>query len=234
MGWLKGLGEVVGYQDGQVGVLALFLLIAVAVHHRQVVVVVFLRHKAAGFWQKVRTLFFQGAGVADQLGFVQNPVDLFHHLIAALHPHADVHRAGLVGDVVLGAQLFQPVGAAASGADHHRVRIDGLGLAARLADQHAPAYIPFQQDVFTLGGEQHLHPLGLQVFFHRQVQLMGLFGAQVADGAIHQLEAGLDGVLADLPDLLAGVDALHMGVGPEVQIDLVGVIDQLLGKVFPR
>ena len=62
---------------------------------------------------------------------------------------------------------------------------------------------------------------------------MGLFGAQMADGAVHQLEARLDGVFADFPDLLAGVDALHMGVGAEIQIDFVGVVNQLLGKVFP-
>ena len=50
----------------------------------------------------------------------------------------------------------------------------------------------------------------------------------MADGAVHQLQAGLNGPLADLLDLLAVAHALHMGVCAELQIDLVGVIDQLL------
>ena len=54
----------------------------------------------------------------------------------------------------------------------------------------------------------------------------------MADGAVHQLQAGMDGVLADLLDLLAGVDALHMGVCAELQIDLVGVVDELLSELL--
>ena len=42
----------------------------------------------------------------------------------------------------------------------------------------------------------------------------------------------MDGVLADLLDLLAGVDALHMGVRAKLQIDLIGIIDQLLGELL--
>ena len=54
----------------------------------------------------------------------------------------------------------------------------------------------------------------------------------MADGAVHQLQAGVDGVLADLLDVLAGVDALHMGVCAELEVDLVGVVDELLCKLF--
>ena len=60
---------------------------------------------------------------------------------------------------------------------------------------------------------------------------MGLFGAEVPDGAVDQLEAGLDGVFADLADLFAGVDALDVGVGAKVEVELIGVVDQFLGKV---
>jgi hypothetical protein len=42
----------------------------------------------------------------------------------------------------------------------------------------------------------------------------------------------MDGVLADLLDVLAGVDALHMGVSAELEVDLVGVVDELLCKLF--
>ena len=64
------------------------------------------------------------------------------------------------------------------------------------------------------------------------VELLRLLCAQMADRAVHQLQAGMDGVLADLLDLLAGVDALHMGVCAELKIDLVGVVDKLLCKLL--
>ena len=54
----------------------------------------------------------------------------------------------------------------------------------------------------------------------------------MTDGAVHQLQAGVDGVLADLLDVLAGVDALHMGVGTELEVDLIGVMDELLCELL--
>lgn len=54
----------------------------------------------------------------------------------------------------------------------------------------------------------------------------------MADGAVHQLQAGLDGALADLLDLAAFVNTFHMRVSAKFQIDLVSVVDQLLGKIL--
>ena len=232
-GLVEGFGEVVGDEDGQVGVLALLLLEAVAIDHGQIVVVVLLSHKAAGVLAEGAHLVLPGLGVADEFGLVQHLVHLFHDLVAALHAHADVNGAGLVGDVVLGADLLQPVGTAAARADDHSIGIDSMGfLVLGSLDEYALALLVLQDDVLALGAEQHLHAVVGQIVLDGQIQLLGLFGAQMTDGAVHQLQAGVDGVLADLLDVLAGVDALHMGVCAELEVDLIGVVDQLLRKLL--
>ena len=136
-----------------------------------------------------------------------------------------------MGNVMLGADLFQPVRTAAAGANDHGIRIHRPDLIAVL-QQHALALLILKDDVLTLGGEKHLDAVVGQIVLDGQIELLGLFGAQMADGAVHQLQTGMDGVLADLLDLLAGVDALHMGVCAELKIDLVGVVDQLLCKLL--
>ena len=230
-GLVEGLGEVVADQNGQVGVVALFLLEAVAVDHCQVVVVVFLGHKAAGILAEGAHLVAPGCRVADEFAFIENLVDGFHDFVAAFHPHADVHGAGFVGDVVFGTDLFQPVGAAAAGGNDHLLA-EHLPGAVLLPQAHALADGAFQDDVLALGFKQHFHAGFQQVILDVQVELLGFLGAQVADGAIHQLQARLDGTLADILDLLAFIDALHLGVGTEFQIDLVGVVDEFLGKIL--
>ena len=52
----------------------------------------------------------------------------------------------------------------------------------------------------------------------------------MADRAVHKAQISLDGVFADLLDLLAVADALNVRVCAEFEIDLVGIIDQLLRK----
>ena len=222
-----------GDEDGQVGVLALLLLEAVAIDHGQIVVVVLLSHKAAGVLAEGAHLVLPGLGVADEFGLIQHLVHLFHDLVAALHAHADVNGAGLVGDVVLGADLLQPVGTAAARADDHSIGINSMGfLVLGSLDEHALALLVLQDDVLALGAEQHLHAVVGQIVLDGQIQLLGLLGAQMTDGAVHQLQAGVDGVLADLLDVLAGVDALHMGVGTELEVDLIGVMDELLCELL--
>ena len=89
-GLVERLGKVVGDQNRKVGVLALFLLEAVAVDHGKVVVVVFLRHKAAGVLAEGAHLVLPGLGVADKLGLIQHLVHLFHDLVAALQDRKSV------------------------------------------------------------------------------------------------------------------------------------------------
>ena len=63
-GLVEGIGEVVGAEDGQIGVVAFQLLVAVAVDHRQIVVVVLLAHKAPGILAEGAHLVLEGPGVA--------------------------------------------------------------------------------------------------------------------------------------------------------------------------
>lgn len=59
---IERLVEVVGAQNGEVCVIGFFIFIGMAVHDGEVVIVIFLADKAAGFWQNVRTLFLNGFG----------------------------------------------------------------------------------------------------------------------------------------------------------------------------
>ena len=124
-----------GAENRKVGVVALHLLVGVAVDHRQVVVVVLLTDKSTGILAESTDFVLKGLGVPHQFGLVQHPVHRLHNLVADLYPDTDVHSAGSVGDVVLSAELLQPIRPpAASG--HHRVL--GVNLQVRLSirDQH--------------------------------------------------------------------------------------------------
>jgi len=146
----------VGAEDRQVGVVALLLLVGVAVDHRQVVVIVFLTDKAAGVLAEGADLILEGPGITHQLGLVQDPVYGLHDLIADLHTDTDIHSAGGVSDVVLRAELFQPVGTPAAGSDHG---VLGVDLHVHLAVGHgnALADVIFQNQVAALVAEVHLY-----------------------------------------------------------------------------
>ncbi len=139
-------------------------------------------------------MFFHGLRVADELRLIQHLVHLFHDLIADLHTDTDIHSAGGVSDVVFRAELFQPVCAAASGADDHLVRVHRQQAVAIL-QQHALAAFLFQNDVLAFGIEAHLHAVIRQIVLDGQIQLLCLLGTQMADGAVHQLQTRMDGVL---------------------------------------
>ncbi len=49
---------------------------------------------------------------------------MLHHFVPYLDAHADIDRAGTVGDMMLGADVFQPVRAAPSGCYYRMFRID--------------------------------------------------------------------------------------------------------------
>ena len=79
--------------------------------------------------------------------------------------------------------------------------------------------------------EEHVDALGTQVVLQRQVELLRLFGAEVADGAVDELQACANGAAADDADLIGVGHALHMGVRAEFQVDLVRIVNEGLGKV---
>ena len=218
-----------GAEDGEVGVVALEILVGVAVHHRQVIIIVLLADKAAGILAEGTDLVLKGLGIAHQLGFIQHPVHGLHDLVADFHPDADIHSAGSVGNAVLRAELFQPVSTPAAGG-HHRVLCINLQIVLAVGDGHALAHFIFQNDVAALVTEVHLHAVFLEIALNGQIDGLGLLRTHVADGAVHQLEARLDGALADLLALFLVLQALDMGVCAKLQIDLVCIVDGLLGQ----
>ena len=169
-------------------------------------------------------------GVADQLGLVEHLVDELHHLAPDLDPDADVDGAGLVGDAVFGADPFQPVGPPPPGGDDRLPR-PAFGGLIPLPEGSAGTAAVFDQQVLARPAEQQLDPLLPQMVLNREVEVLGFLGAKMADRAVDQLQAGLDRPLADLLDLIGGAHPFDMGVGPEFEVDLVGIVNQLLGKV---
>ena len=136
-----------------------------------------------------------------------------------------------MGNVVLSADLLQPVRAAAAGGNDDLLGQHIAG-AVLLTQAHAFADRILQNDVLALGVEEHLHTGGSQMVLDIEVELLGFLGAKVADGAVNQLQTGLNGALADVLDIGALVYALDLRVGTEFQIDLIGVVNQLLREIL--
>ena len=64
------------------------------------------------------------------------------------------------------------------------------------------------------------------------VNFLRLFGSQMADGTVYQLQAGLDSTFTHIFNALFVADALYPGVCAKFQIDFVRVINHFLGKIF--
>ena len=227
---IEGHREVMRAEDGDVGIVRFLLLEAVPVDHREVVIVVFLADKAAGVLAEGTYLVLEGGRVADQLGLVQHAVDPLHDLVPHLDPHADVDRSGQVCDVMLSAEALQPVRTAPSCGDDGMSGINLLGHAS-VVDGHAQALVSVQNQIVTLITEAELHARIPQVIFDVPVEAMCLFGSEMADRAVDQVKSCPDGALADLLDLIGNLRAFDMGIGAEVEVDFVGIVDDLLHPV---
>ena len=59
------------------------------------------------------------------------------------------------------------------------------------------------------------------------VNLVSLLGSEMADWTFDQLQVGVDRSAADLTDLFFFIDTVNILVCAEIQIDLVGLMDQL-------
>ena len=88
-----------------------------SVYNGEIVVVILLTDKAAGVLTEGAHFVLEGTRIADEFGFVKNLVYLLHDLVAHLDAHADVDRSRVVSNVVLGAEMLEPVGAAATRRD---------------------------------------------------------------------------------------------------------------------
>ena len=176
-------------------------------------------------------MFLKGFGIADELGLIEDVVYLLHDLVAHLDAHADVDGARLVLHAVLGAYLLQPVRAAAAGGDNSVLGIE-LKVLVAVVEVDAAADVAVHDEVGALGVEEHLDAVLHQPVLDGEVDVVRLLGAQVADGAVHKLQAGLDGAGAYLAHLLVVADALNVLVRAELEVDLVGVVYGLLGQAL--
>ena len=122
---VEGVAEIMRNENGYVCVVGFDILERVTVDDGKVIVIVFLTHETAGVLAESAHLVLEGERVADELGFVQYLVDEFHDLVSDFDTYADIDRAGLMRDVVCGALLFKPVGAASAGCDD---RMAGVAL----------------------------------------------------------------------------------------------------------
>ena len=136
-----------------------------------------------------------------------------------------------MGDAVLGADPLQPVGAAPAGGHDGAAGLnDPFGLP--VGDHRAAAHGFLKHQVETLVVENQLDAVLLQILLDAKVDLLGFFRAHVADRAVHQLQSRADGAQADVLYPVGIADALHVGVGAELQIDAVGVVDGLLRQLL--
>ena len=131
----EGLGEVLGHQQGEVGVLRVQgrILIAVAVDGDDAVGVL-VDHRALGVHAEGAHLVLILLRLIDDLALVQLVGDGGEHLGRQLHPHADIHPVGLGGNVEILAHGLHPLAAAAAHGDDALAAPEnalvGLGLVA--------------------------------------------------------------------------------------------------------
>ena len=109
VGLVKGLGEAVGHQKGEIGVLAAQLGVGVGVAVDGVDALHVLRHHVAvGIHAEGAHLIPVPFGAVDKLGLVDYVSDVLKDLGGQLHPYADIH---LVVDEVDADSVFEALAA---------------------------------------------------------------------------------------------------------------------------
>ena len=202
-----------------------------AVHDGEVVIVIFLADKAARVLAECAYLVFKRLRVADEFRFIQNVVHGFHDLVAHLYAHADVHCARRMGDAVAGAELVKPIRAASAGCHNGLLRVNVV-FVLTFRNVHADAGVVLQNEVAARAAEANLHAVIQKILLNRVINLLRLLCAEVTDGAVDKLQAGLDGTLANFFDGFLFAHALHARVRAELQIDGIRVFNKRLYGVF--
>ena len=223
VGVLEGLGEVLGNQQGKIGVLRLLggVFVAVAVDSDDAVGVL-VNHGPLGVHAEGADLVFVLLGPVDDLALIQLVGQVGEDNGGQLHANADVHTVGLSGDVHVPADLLHPLAAAAAYGD------DALsaGVAFAVAGDLIAAVDDGDAPDRGIKMEVHLVlQFGIQVFQHHIVDVR----AQVADGSVQQVQVILD------------TDGLELGPGGGVElgalaavghVDLVYVVHQIQGTLL--
>jgi hypothetical protein len=135
-----------------------------------------------------------------------------------------------VANAVLVTHSVEPARAAASGGDDCLACLDAR-LAVAVAHHKAAAHAALNHDLLALGLEEDVHAGVKQVLLDARVELLGLLGAKVANGAVHELEARADGAAANLGHVIGVAEALDMRVSTKVEIHLVDAVDGLLREL---
>ena len=226
-GLIERLIEIVGAEYGEVRVVALELLVGVSVDDGEVVVVVLLADEAAGILAERANLVLERLGIADELRLVENVVDLLHDLVSYLDAHADIDCAGLMGDIMLSAELFEPVRAAAP-CRYYGVLREYLYVLLALADIDALAAVAVEDYIVALVAEEHIDAVFYEILLDGVVDILRLLRAEVAYRAVDKAKTRFYGALSYLLDLLLAADALNMGVRAELEVDAVGIFYCLL------
>ncbi len=128
------------------------------------------------------------------------------------------------------AHGVEPAGATTAGGDDRLAGLDAR-LAVTVAHHKATAHAILDHDLLALGLEEDVHAGVKQVLLDARVELLGLLGAKVADGAVHELEARANGAAANLRNLVGVAEALDVRVGAKVEIHLVDAVDGVLRKL---
>ena len=230
---IEGVGKVMRTENGNVGIVRFQFLVAVAVDHREIVVVIFLRNKSAGVLAESADFIFERLGITDEFGFVQYFIDRLHDLVSHFHPNADVDGARNVLHAVFFAQLFQPIRSAAARRNHGIGSENFQALAAvRLGDGNALTYSVFDNQRIAFVIEENFHAATEKIFFNGKVDTLRLFRTHVTNRAIHQFESRLNGALADFLDFFARVQTFDVFVRAEFEINFIRIIDRLLREFF--
>ena len=137
-----------------------------------------------------------------------------------------------MGDAVLAAEPFEPVGSPAAGGHHHLPRPHVAHGAVRAHHPDAAGAPALDDHVPARRAEQHSHPRVAQAPLDAQVDLLRALGPQMADGAVDELEARGDGAAADVLARLLVADPLDMPVGAKGEVHGVDAVDRLLGARF--
>ena len=94
------------------------------------------------------------------------------------------------------------------------------------------AYAALDHDLLALGLEEDVHAGIEQVLLDARVELLGLLGAKVADGAVHELEACAYRAATNLDNVICMSEALDVRIGPKVEVHLVDAIDGVLRELM--
>ncbi len=191
VGLVEGLGEPVGHQQGEVGVLAAEGGVGVGVAVDRVDALHVLRHHVAvGVHAEGAHLVAVLLGAVDQLGLVHHVGDVLKDLGGQLHPDADVH---LVVDE-LNAQVLalvgEPLGAGPAGRGNEVGAVNGVAIGGG----EAVALVAQPLDLGDSRAEAELHAL-LGGLVDALEDLQVVLGAQVLAAGLEQVEVVLQGLL---------------------------------------